>query len=95
MSAYFIASVKSHDHGWIADYQANVPQIVTRFGGELVCRATDFERFEGEGDSPDYTVIFRFPSLEDVRAFMACPDYEPFRQARMAGATSDIFAVAD
>ena len=48
MAAYFIASVTSHDDGWVADYQANVPPMVARFGGELICRSNQFERFEGE-----------------------------------------------
>lgn len=95
MAAYFIARVTSHDDGWVSDYQANVPQMVARFGGELICRATQFERFEGEGASPHYTVIIRFPAMADAQAFMACPDYAPFKNARIAGATSDIFAVAD
>jgi uncharacterized protein (DUF1330 family) len=95
MAAYFIASVTSHDDGWIADYQANVPPIVVRFGGELVCRSTRFERFEGEGAAPDYTVIIKFPSCEAIHAFMACPEYAPFKEARIAGASSDIFAVAN
>ncbi|CAM5388727.1 DUF1330 domain-containing protein [Sphingobium scionense] len=95
MAAYFIASVTSHDDGWVADYQANVPPMVARFGGELICRSNQFERFEGEGAAPHYTVIIRFPAMADVQAFMACPDYAPFKVARIAGATSDIFAVAD
>lgn len=93
MSAYFIACVTAHHDGWAADYRANVPAIVARYGGELVARATEFVRFEGEGTSPDYTVIIRFPSLDDVRAFMACPEYAPLKEARIAGAISDIFAV--
>lgn len=95
MAAYFIASVTSHDDDWIAVYQANVPPLVARFGGELICRSTWFERFEGEGGAPDYTVIIKFPSREDIEAFMACPDYAPFKEARIAGASSDIFAVAN
>lgn len=69
--------------------------MVARFGGELICRSNRFERFEGEGAVPHYTVIIRFPAMADVQAFMACPDYAPFKAARIAGATSDIFAVAD
>lgn len=95
MAAYFIASVIAHDDGWVADYQANVPPMVAHFGGELICRSNWFERFEGEGGTPDYTVIIKFPSREDLKAFMTSPEYAPFKEARMAGATSDIFAVAD
>lgn len=95
MAAYFIASVTSHNDDWVADYQANVPPMVARFGGELICRSTRFERFEGEGGPPHYTIIIRFPAMEDAQAFMACPDYAPFRDARIAATTSDIFAVAD
>ena len=95
MAAYFIASIISHDDSWVSEYQANVPSLVSRFGGELICRSTQFESFEGENQRPDYTVIIRFPSLDDIREFMACSEYAPFKEARIAGSKSRIFAVGD
>ncbi|QGN56304.1 DUF1330 domain-containing protein [Novosphingobium sp. Gsoil 351] len=95
MAAYFIALITSHNEGWVADYRANVPRLVSRFGGELICRSTQFESFEGEDQAPDYTVIIRFPSLDKIRAFMACSEYAPLKDARIAGAQSRIFAVGD
>ena len=94
MSAFFIGLIKSHDDVWIADYVAAVPGLISRHGGEMICRSAQFVRYEGEGVEPDYVVVLKFPSMEAVDAFMNDPDYEPLKDARIAGATSDIFAIA-
>lgn len=94
MSAYFIGSIKSHDDSWAADYGAAVPALVGRHGGEMVCRSSEFRRYEGAGEDPDFVVVVKFPSLEAVEAFMNDPDYAPHKDARIACTTSDIFAIA-
>ena len=50
------------------------------------------ECVEGSAQAPGGMVVFRFPSMEDVKAFLASPDYEPYRAARIAGADSTFFA---
>jgi len=70
MTAYFVASISSHDQSWLATYGAMVPAIVRRHGGELVCRSEEFKCYEGGNDSPDYVVILTFPSMQAIDAFM-------------------------
>lgn len=94
MSAYFIGSITSHDESWISSYVGAVPALLGRHGGEMVCRSTQFTRYEGAGAEPDYVVIVKFPSMEAVEAFMNDPDYKPHRDARIACTSSDIFAIA-
>lgn len=92
MSAYLIVKLKFQDMGWTKDYLANVPAILRRYGGEYLDRGTKVERFEGGGTTPDHVTILTFPSLDAIKDFMNSPDYVPFRDARIAGAASDILA---
>lgn len=94
MAAHFIGSNKSHDEAWVAGYMAAVPALIGRHGGEMVCRSHHFVRYEGEGAEPDYVVMIRFPSMEAIGAFVNDPEYLPHKDARVACATSDIFAIA-
>ncbi|MEY2925842.1 MAG: hypothetical protein RL367_319 [Pseudomonadota bacterium] len=92
MSAYLIVKLKFHDLGWTSDYLANVPAILRRYGGEYLDRGTKIARFEGTATTPDHVTILTFPSLDSISDFINSPDYAPFRDARIAGAESDILA---
>ena len=99
MSALMMAFVTvkpGADTGWAADYQANVPSTVTRYGGEYVgvsrAAPTAVECLEGEATPPDGIFIARFGSIDAIRRFLASPDYAPFRQARIAGTDSHVLA---
>lgn len=92
MSAYLIVKLKFTDMGWTKEYLANVPAILRRYGGEYLDRGTKIARFEGTAMTPDHVTILTFPSLDAVRDFMNSHDYAPFRDARVAGAESDILA---
>jgi uncharacterized protein (DUF1330 family) len=94
MTAYFIGSIKSHDDSWVTDYVGAVPALVRRHGGEMICRSTEFVRYEGEGHAPDYVVVVKFPSMAAIDAFMNDPDYAPYKNARIACTISDIFAIS-
>lgn len=94
MAAYFIGLIKSHDEAWVAEYAAAVPPLVRKHGGEMVCRSTRFARYEGNGEEPDYVVVLKFPAMEAIDAFMNDPEYRPYKEARIAGTMSEIFAIA-
>jgi uncharacterized protein (DUF1330 family) len=92
MSAYLIVKLKFRDLGWSKAYLASVPAILRRHGGAYLDRGTKIERYEGDAPTPDHVTILTFPSLDAIRAFMNSSDYAPFRDARIAGAASDILA---
>lgn len=93
MSALFIAEVTSHDPSWLAEYGAMVPPLVRKHGGELLCRSQLVRRYEGRRTAPDFVVVLRFPSMDAIEAFMADPDYAPYKRARVDCTTSDIYAI--
>lgn len=93
MSALFIAEVTPNDPSWLSDYGAMVPPIVRKHGGELLCRSEIVRRYKGRSTSPDFVVVLRFPSMDAIEAFMADPDYAPYKKARVDCATSDIYGI--
>lgn len=90
MAAYMIVNLTFHDLAWTRDYTAHVPGMVREHGGEYLVRSKTVTRLEGNGPTPDHIVILTFPTLADIHAFMARPDYAPFRDARVAATDSDI-----
>ncbi|MDF1834390.1 MAG: DUF1330 domain-containing protein [Alteraurantiacibacter sp. bin_em_oilr2.035] len=94
MAAYFIGSIKSHEDSWVEEYNAEVPALLGKHGGELVCRSEKFVRYEGEGEDPDLVIIVKFPSMEAIDAFMSDPEYAPHLASRIACTDSDIVAIS-
>ncbi len=90
MGAYLIVKLKFHDLAWSTAYLASVPALVRKHGGEYLDRGTKVKRYEGSATTPDHVTILTFPSLAAVDAFMADPDYAPFREARIAQTESDL-----
>lgn len=95
MSVYVIAEVKVTDDAWMPEYVATVHDLVARHGGKYLSRSANITAIEG--DPPDATVIalLEFPSPEAARAFADDPDYDPFRQARIAGSVSRLYLIDD
>ena len=83
MSAYLVVNVYLRDTAWVQDYIANVPRILRRFGGEYLAVSKKLQQFEGDGPAPDQVALFTFPSLEAMNAFIDCPEYAPYKKARL------------
>jgi uncharacterized protein (DUF1330 family) len=92
----FITGREGADLSWVPDYQANVPSIVERYGGQYVgvSKGTPaaVERIEGTATPPDGIFIVRFPSMTDVEGFLNSPEYAPYRDARRLTTDGNIFA---
>jgi uncharacterized protein (DUF1330 family) len=91
MTAYLFGAIKIHDSGWMAEYLANVPNIMRRHGGELAM-SDCLKRYEGDHPEPDAIVLATFPSMKAIDAFFSDPDYRPYREARLAATSSESFA---
>ena len=75
MSAYMIAQIKVNDPEEYAKYLAGFDPIFARYGGELLATSKfETQVIEGEWAYPR-TVIMKFPSLEQARAWHDDPDY--------------------
>lgn len=74
MSAYMIVITRVISaEGW-APYQSQVVDCIAAHGGVYVVRRATPEVLEG-GFGADRMTIFRFPSMEAIRAFWNSDDY--------------------
>lgn len=94
MAAYLFVAIKAHDLSWTEAYQIHVPAIMQRHGGDFVAVSDHVKRYEGTGLDPDRAVLVAFPTMEAIEAFVADPDYAPYRAARIAASSGDAYAFA-
>lgn len=90
MAAYLLVTITVHDPSWMEEYAANVPAIVRKHGGEYFAVSQSIKRYEGDAADPDGIVLFTFPSMEAIDAFISDPDYGPYKAARLAASSSDM-----
>jgi uncharacterized protein (DUF1330 family) len=92
MTAYLLVEIKIHDPSWMTEYQENVPALMRRYGGEHLVTSKRITRHEGDGPDPDGIALFTFPTMEAIDAFLSDADYRPFKTARRAASSGDLFA---
>jgi uncharacterized protein (DUF1330 family) len=92
MTAYLIVDVAIRDPQRYEDYKQKVPALIARHGGEYLVRGGAHEVLEGDW-RPTRLVLFRFPSREAIKAFLADPEYRPLAALRHSIADSSLVAV--
>ena len=95
MTVYVIADIKVTDDSWVADYAANVHEIVHKHGGKYLSRSANINTVEGEGLDTTLVALIQFPSMEAVQAFASDPEYAPYAEARQAGSVSRLHVIDD
>ena len=84
MPAYWIARSHVNDAEAYARYAQRVPDILARFGGEILARGGKFKVLEGT-DQFERFVVVQFPSLEQAAACHASAEYQAAAQYRSGG----------
>lgn len=96
MSAFLVAFVTAHNMDWFDEYRENVPPIVRNHGGKFLAVPKiipdAIEAVEGTSLPPGGIVLFTFPSMDAVKAFLNDPKYAPYRKARNAATESNFYA---
>lgn len=93
MPAYLIVEVSYDEMGWTKAYRRDVPKMMEALGARYVAKSLAPERIEGDGPDPDTMAVVEFPSAEAARAFLASPQYEPYRHARQAGSRTRMYLI--
>jgi uncharacterized protein (DUF1330 family) len=94
MKYYAVAELDVTDRGWVAEYVANVTEMVERHGGRYLARTPNVEVLEGERTPPHVFLIVEWPSKALADGFYDSEEYRPYREARRRGAVNDFFLVA-
>ena len=90
MPAYIIGTVTVTDPSWVESYIPNVQAQVEAAGGRYISRGEP-EHLEGEAGQPSVAVIIEFADKDAARAWYDSSEYAPYREARQAGSTGDLF----
>jgi uncharacterized protein (DUF1330 family) len=94
MTYYVTVDLTISDESWIEDYLPNVTALVEKHGGKYLVRTPQVEKFEGAGGNPDIYVLIEFASKDGAASFYNDPDYKPYRDARHAGASGNMYLFA-
>jgi uncharacterized protein (DUF1330 family) len=92
MAAYLIGDVKLKDPEGYKPYQAGVPELIRRHGGEYLVRGGSYEVIEGAWQ-PIRIAVLRFPDRAAAQAFLDDPEYQPFKEIRHRVAQTDLVLV--
>jgi uncharacterized protein (DUF1330 family) len=91
MKYYSIAELNVTDRQWVASYLEQVTPMVERHGGRYLVRTNNFERMEGDRESPHLLLVIEWPAREAAMAFYASAEYAPHLRARLAGSTGQFY----
>lgn len=91
MPAYLVVAVAYRETAWTEAYRREVPGMIAAHGGRYLAKSLAPERLEGEGDAPDTLAILEFPDEQAARAMLASDAYQPFADARRAGAATTMY----
>lgn len=90
MKAYLIVNIIVHDAARYAPYVAAAPAIVARFGGRYLVRGGASQVLEG-APQINRTVVLEFPSVQHIKDFYACPEYQALLPVRQQSTTTQMF----
>ena len=90
MSVYVVGRVMIIDPAWIEGYIPAVEAIVESHGGKYLVRSPEMDVIESNGDAPNVVVVIEFPTKEAAQAFYTSAEYQPWLDARKAGADSEL-----
>lgn len=93
MTAYIIGQMQIHSRDWMADYFAQIPQVVAQHQGAFVVRGGEPEHLEGAAPQPDAAFIIAFPDRAHARKFWASAAFQALAVLRRSGSTLNAILV--
>ncbi len=92
MTAYVIVQIEVTDPETFETYRAQVPPTIERFGGEYLVRGGDQAVLEGDWAFLR-TVILKFPSMDQAKAWHASAEYEGPKALRQSASKGNMIVV--
>jgi uncharacterized protein (DUF1330 family) len=91
--AFLLGAHTIRDMAHFRSYAERVPDVVKRFGGRFLARASEVMRIAGDV-VPDRVVITEYPTVADVVAFYVAEDYAPLLKLRLATVNARLVVMA-
>jgi uncharacterized protein (DUF1330 family) len=93
VGVYVVAQIRIHDREAYGRYELGFMEIFAQYGGEMLAVDEAPVTLEGQWDHTR-TVIIRFASSADARAWYDSDAYQDLAQHRWDGSAADIAIVA-
>lgn len=93
MTVYVVGRLELTDPAWVEDYVPAVQALVESHGGKYLARSPEFDMVESNGPAPNIVVVIEFPSREAAVAFYQSAEYQPWLEARKAGAKTELILI--
>ncbi len=92
MAGYVLAQLKVTDPQRFAEYRAQVPATIEKFGGRLLVRGAVMAALEGEPFAPRVGVI-EFDSVAAAKRWYESDDYAPLAELRQSASEGRLVIV--
>ena len=93
MPAYLIGQINVTEPERYAEYRAQVPAVLAKYGGRFLVRGPKVAVLEGKYGG-ERLVVIEFPSMAQLEAFYQSPEYAPLIALRTSASTGDLWAVS-
>ena len=93
MGVYVVAQIRIHDREAYARYESGFMEVFAQYGGEMLAVDEAPVTLEGQWDHTR-TVLIRFASSADARAWYDSDAYQDLVRHRWDGSAADIAIVA-
>ena len=90
-SAYLIANIKVTDPEQYEKYRVYSSQAIAEFGAEVIVRGGEMEVLEGQ--AYPRTIVLKFESMTQAKAFYDSPTYRQGRELRKDASEGSIIIV--
>ena len=92
MAAYIVADLVVKGPETYSDYQSQVPDVITKYGGKFIVRGGELEIVEGDWDV-NRLAILEFPDMAALRRFWDSEDYKAILPLRLTATDSRVMFV--
>ncbi len=92
MPAYLMGQITVTAPERYADYRAQVPAVLEKYGGRFLVRGPQVTVLEGAYGG-ERLVVIEFPSMAQLETFYRSPEYAPLIALRRSASTGDLWAV--
>ena len=89
MTYYAYGEITLKNQDWVEEYLGKINQFIERHHGTVLSRTIRMEKVEGDRALSTNVILVEFSDRNAAICFFEDPDYQPLRQLRLDGATSE------
>ena len=89
MTYYAYGDITLKHQDWLEEYLEKINYFIEKHHGTVLSRTIKMEKIEGSRPLPTNVILIEFPDRSAAINFFEDPEYQPLRQLRIDGATSE------